>query len=119
MQESENCSHNCRECGSDCAERREPQSFLEEPKAGTHVKRVIGIVSGKGGVGKSLVTSLLASAMQKKGCPIDSISVPSSGWYRCGNFPTGTGWDDCGQGRENGRDVTYSGTWNCREYGIF
>ncbi|HBI62455.1 MAG TPA: ATP-binding protein [Lachnospiraceae bacterium] len=41
---------------------------MEEPKAGTHVKRVIGIVSGKGGVGKSLVTSLLASAMQKKGC---------------------------------------------------
>ncbi len=67
MRESENCSHNCRECGSDCAERREPQSFLEEPNAGTHVKNVIGIVSGKGGVGKSLVTSLLASAMQKKG----------------------------------------------------
>ena len=67
MRESENCSHNCRECGSDCAERREPQSFLEEPNVGTHVKNVIGIVSGKGGVGKSLVTSLLASAMQKKG----------------------------------------------------
>ena len=67
MRESENCSHNCRECGSDCAERRAPQSFLEEPGAGTHVKKVIGIVSGKGGVGKSLVTSLLASAMQKKG----------------------------------------------------
>lgn len=44
MRESENCSHNCRECGSDCAERREPQSFLEEPNAGTHVKKVIGIV---------------------------------------------------------------------------
>lgn len=67
MHESENCSHNCRECGSDCAERREPQSFMEEPNAGTHVKNVISIVSGKGGVGKSLVTSLLASAMQKKG----------------------------------------------------
>ena len=67
MSESENCSHNCRECGSDCAERSKPQSFLEESNAGTHVKRVIGIVSGKGGVGKSLVTSLMASAMQKKG----------------------------------------------------
>lgn len=55
MCESENFSHNCRECGSDCAERREPQSFLEEPNAGTHVKKVIGIVSGKGGVGKSLL----------------------------------------------------------------
>ena len=67
MRESENCSHNCRECEHDCAERREPQSFLEKPNAETHVKKVIGIVSGKGGVGKSLVTSLLAAAMQKRG----------------------------------------------------
>ncbi len=67
MRESENCSHNCGECGSDCAERKAPQSLLEEPNAASHVKKVIGIVSGKGGVGKSLVTSLLASAMQKKG----------------------------------------------------
>lgn len=67
MGESENCSHNCRECGSNCAEREEPQSLLEEPNAGTHVKKVIGVVSGKGGVGKSLVTSLSASVMQKRG----------------------------------------------------
>lgn len=67
MRESETCSHNCRECGSDCEERRDPQSLLEEPNDGTRVKNVIGIVSGKGGVGKSLVTSLLAAAMQKKG----------------------------------------------------
>lgn len=67
MRESENCSHNCRECGSDCEERKEAQSLLEQPNAGTYVKKVIGIVSGKGGVGKSLVTSLLATAMQKKG----------------------------------------------------
>lgn len=67
MRESENCSYNCQECGNDCAERREPQSFLEKPNAKTHVKKVIGIVSGKGGVGKSLVTSLLAAAMQKRG----------------------------------------------------
>ena len=67
MSESENCSHNCGECGSDCSERREPQSFLEKGNAYSHIKKVIGVVSGKGGVGKSLVTSLLASSMQKKG----------------------------------------------------
>lgn len=63
----EKCSHNCETCGSNCTERTAPQSFLEKPKQGTRVKKVIGIVSGKGGVGKSLVTSLLASAMQKRG----------------------------------------------------
>lgn len=67
MSESQNCSHNCETCGSNCAERTAPQSFLEKPKAGTRVKKVIGIVSGKGGVGKSLVTSLLSSSMQKRG----------------------------------------------------
>lgn len=55
-----------RECGNDCVERKEAQSLLEQPNAKTYVKRVIDIVSGKGGVGKSLVTSLLATAMQKK-----------------------------------------------------
>ncbi|MCD7837097.1 MAG: Mrp/NBP35 family ATP-binding protein [Lachnospiraceae bacterium] len=64
---SEDCSHNCSECGSDCAERTAPQNLLEPLNEASSVKRVIGIVSGKGGVGKSLVTSLLASAMQKKG----------------------------------------------------
>lgn len=63
----ETCQHNCSECGSDCAQRTQPQSFLEKPNALSHIKKVIGVVSGKGGVGKSLVTSLLASAMQKKG----------------------------------------------------
>ncbi len=64
---SEECSHNCSQCGSNCAERTEPQSLLEHTNEASNVKKVIGIVSGKGGVGKSLVTSLLASAMQRKG----------------------------------------------------
>ncbi|MCD8181026.1 MAG: Mrp/NBP35 family ATP-binding protein [Firmicutes bacterium] len=64
---SEECSHNCSECGSDCGERTAPQSMLEYTNEVSNVKRVIGVVSGKGGVGKSLVTSLLASAMSKKG----------------------------------------------------
>lgn len=64
---SEECSHNCSECGIDCTERTAPQSLLEPLNELSYVKKVIGIVSGKGGVGKSMVTSLLASAMQKKG----------------------------------------------------
>ncbi|MBQ2713075.1 MAG: Mrp/NBP35 family ATP-binding protein [Clostridia bacterium] len=64
---SETCNHNCSECGSDCAERNTPQSFLEKPHELSSIKRVIGIVSGKGGVGKSLITSLLAVSMQRRG----------------------------------------------------
>ena len=61
------CSHNCSSCGSDCAERKSPQSFIEKLGEGSSVKKVIGIVSGKGGVGKSLVTGLMASEFAKKG----------------------------------------------------
>lgn len=64
---SENCSHDCSSCSSNCGERKAPQSFLENPHPMSSVKKVIGVVSGKGGVGKSLVTSLLSVLMQRKG----------------------------------------------------
>ena len=64
---SENCNHNCSECGKDCSSRTDPQSLLEKPHELTRVKKIIGIVSGKGGVGKSMITSLLAVTMQRKG----------------------------------------------------
>ncbi len=67
MSERETCSHNCSECGSDCAERNESQSFLVKPHSKSNIKKVIGVVSGKGGVGKSLVTSMLAAASQRSG----------------------------------------------------
>lgn len=57
------CSHDC----SNCTEKCEKESFLEKQNEFSSVKKVIGVVSGKGGVGKSLVTSLLASAFSKKG----------------------------------------------------
>ena len=59
------CSHNCSTCSQDCGERKE--SLLENPNQNSTIKKVIGIVSGKGGVGKSLVTSLMASATAKAG----------------------------------------------------
>ena len=64
---SGNCSHNCAECHSDCNERTAPQSLLEPLNKNSSVKKVIGVVSGKGGVGKSLVTSMLAVLAQRKG----------------------------------------------------
>ncbi len=65
---SENCTHDCSTCGSDCAERSsQPASMLEKPLEGSKVKKVIAVVSGKGGVGKSLVTSMLAVLMNRRG----------------------------------------------------
>ena len=64
---SENCTHDCSSCGSSCSSRTESQSLQAPPHAGTHVKHVIAVVSGKGGVGKSLVTSLMAVQMRRRG----------------------------------------------------
>ena len=61
------CTHDCSSCGESCAERKEPESLLAPANSMSNIKNVIGVVSGKGGVGKSLVTALLASGMQKSG----------------------------------------------------
>ena len=63
---SQNCNYNCSSCGETCSERK-AESLLIPANENSHVKKVIGVVSGKGGVGKSLITALLATAMQKKG----------------------------------------------------
>lgn len=61
------CTHDCSSCGENCGSRTEPQSFIEPLNASSSVKKVIGIVSGKGGVGKSLVTGMLATLFSRKG----------------------------------------------------
>ena len=63
---AEECTHDCSSCGSACASRQKPQSLLAPANAGSRVKKVIGVVSGKGGVGKSLVTGLLACEGSRK-----------------------------------------------------
>lgn len=64
----ETCSHDCSSCGENCSSRSsDPKSFLEKPNAGSRVKKVIGVVSGKGGVGKSFVTSQLAVLLNRRG----------------------------------------------------
>ena len=60
------CTHDCSTCSQKCSSREEPQSLLAPTNAASEVKKVIAIVSGKGGVGKSMVTSLLATEMRRR-----------------------------------------------------
>lgn len=64
---SESCNHDCSSCSKNCSSRKDPQSLLVPQNDASNIKKVIGIVSGKGGVGKSMVTSLLACAMNRAG----------------------------------------------------
>ena len=75
---AENCTHDCSSCSSNCASRKK-ESMLKEPHKKSSIKKVIGIVSGKGGVGKSLTTSLLASFAQKKGLSVGIMDADITG----------------------------------------
>ena len=59
------CTHNCESCSQNCSERK--TSFLEAPHKLSNIKKVIGVVSGKGGVGKSSVTSMMAVLTNRDG----------------------------------------------------
>lgn len=76
---SENCDSNCSACGKDCDSRKAPNSFLEPMNKDSNIKKVIGIVSGKGGVGKSLVTSLLASQTAERGASAAILDADITG----------------------------------------
>jgi Mrp family chromosome partitioning ATPase len=62
---AENCTHDCSTCSANCSSRK-PESLLAPANKGSNVKKVIGIVSGKGGVGKSMVTSLMTVQMNRR-----------------------------------------------------
>ena len=65
---SENCTHDCGSCTANCASRESGQpDFSVKANAHSRVKKVIGVVSGKGGVGKSAVTSLLSVILRRRG----------------------------------------------------
>ncbi len=61
------CTHDCSNCSADCGERKEKESFLKKPHELSRIKRVIGVMSGKGGVGKSMVTGMLAVIFNRRG----------------------------------------------------
>ncbi|MDO4614734.1 MAG: Mrp/NBP35 family ATP-binding protein [Lachnospiraceae bacterium] len=76
--QEEECTHDCSSCGASCSERA-PRANLEEPMAGTVVKKMIGVVSGKGGVGKSMVTSLLSVAASREGKKVGILDADITG----------------------------------------
>lgn len=65
---SENCDQICSSCSKECSDRKEKKTdFSEKPHELSSIKKVIGVVSGKGGVGKSVITSMLAVIMNRRG----------------------------------------------------
>ena len=97
QQQSEGCSSDCSHCASAGNCGSQPHSLLEETNSFNNIKKVIAIVSGKGGVGKSLVTSLMAVNMQRKGyrtsildADITGPSIPKAFGNKLGILPVRT-----------------------------
>ena len=73
------CTHDCSTCSADCASRKEQTDFLVPQNEHSEIKKVIAVVSGKGGVGKSMVTSLLAVAVHNKGKRVAILDADVTG----------------------------------------
>ena len=91
------CSGNCSSCGSDCSERK-AESLLAKLNPHSSVKKVIAVVSGKGGVGKSTVTSMLAVAMAREGKRVGVLDADITG----PSAPTAFGVNECQGATEEG-----------------
>ena len=103
----ENCTHDCSTCGSNCPSREAPESFLEPMNKFSNVKNVIAIISGKGGVGKSLVTSLMACKLNDKNVNTAILDADITG----PSIPKVFGLDDeRAEGSESGILPKLSGT---------
>ena len=91
------CNGNCSSCGSDCGDRK-AESLLAQLNPKSQVKKVIAVVSGKGGVGKSTVTSLLAVAMARKGKRVGVLDADITG----PSVPTAFGVTECQGANDEG-----------------
>ena len=91
------CNGNCSSCGSDCADRKQ-ESLLAQLNPKSSVKKVIAVVSGKGGVGKSTVTSMLAVAMARQGKRVGVLDADITG----PSAPTAFGVTECQGANEEG-----------------
>ena len=91
------CSGNCSSCGSDCSDRK-AESLLAQLNPNSTVKKVIAVVSGKGGVGKSTVTSMLAVAMAREGKRVGILDADITG----PSVPTAFGVTECQGANEDG-----------------
>ncbi|MBP1578094.1 MAG: Mrp/NBP35 family ATP-binding protein [Oscillospiraceae bacterium] len=73
------CNHDCSSCSANCGERQQPQDLIEKLNPKSSVKKVVAIVSGKGGVGKSLVTTLTACEMNRRGKRVAVLDADITG----------------------------------------
>ncbi|MBP5599393.1 MAG: Mrp/NBP35 family ATP-binding protein [Lachnospiraceae bacterium] len=73
------CNSNCESCKANCASREKANPLLAPMNEKSNIKHVIGVVSGKGGVGKSMVTSLLAAALRKTGKSVAILDADITG----------------------------------------
>ncbi len=73
------CTHDCSSCSANCASRKDPQDFHEPPHQLSSIKKVIGVVSGKGGVGKSMTSALLAVEMRRRGYRVGVLDADITG----------------------------------------
>ena len=78
-QNPENCSHDCSSCGASCSSRMNPEDLIATPHEGSLIKNVIGVLSGKGGVGKSAVTELLAIRLASAGYRVGILDADITG----------------------------------------
>ncbi len=77
---SENCTHDCSSCSENCASRTgEKPDFSAPANPNSRVKKVVGVVSGKGGVGKSLITSLMAALLRRRGREVAILDADVTG----------------------------------------
>lgn len=95
---SEACSGNCSSCSSSDCGSRTKESLLAPANPGSHVKKAIAVVSGKGGVGKSTVTSMLACAMAKQGHSTAILDADITG----PSIPKAFGVNECREATEAG-----------------
>lgn len=72
------CNHNCSTCKENCNERTQ-ESLLVETASENNIKKIIAVVSGKGGVGKSTVTSLIAANLAKRGYKVGVMDADITG----------------------------------------
>ena len=95
----EGCTHDCGSCSQNCGERTQaPQIFLEAPHPMSSIKKVIGVVSGKGGVGKSMVTSMMAVLLNRRGHTTAILDADVTG----PSIPKAFGVKEKAQGSEEG-----------------
>ena len=76
---ADGCTHDCSTCAKNCSERKKEKAFAAELNAASKVKKVIAVASGKGGVGKSFVTTMLAVAAAKKGLKVGILDADITG----------------------------------------